>query len=367
MTLDEIEREISSNVSSQLNNLDFSVLDNIVKKLSEGELSIFGGSSFIDKVKEIVSGEFATSYESLFRVLLGFVFDEVLAFLPILALLVGVAVLGSIVSSLRSGGQGGVSELVHFVCYGVIVVIVSYIFIDFVVLTTETINLIKTQMDVVFPILLTVMTAMGGVVSANIYQPAVLIFSNVIMQLVRLILVPLIIFSFIFTILSNISSGIKLDKFVKFFSSSYKWIVGTSFTIFMAFLTLQGITASVYDGVSVRTARYAIKGTVPIVGGFLGDGFDMILAGSGLIKNAVGVVGIVLLLAIVLIPIIQMVIFSLGIRLVSAVIEPICDSKISNFLYGVSKCIPMLIACILAVSFVYMIMITLIMFTANAF
>jgi hypothetical protein len=55
-------------------------------------------------------------------------------------------------------------------------------------------------------------------------------------------------------------------------------------------MTVQGITSASIDGISIRATKYAISNSIPIVGGFLRDGFDIVIAGSVLIKNAVGII-----------------------------------------------------------------------------
>jgi stage III sporulation protein AE len=178
---------------------------------------------------------------------------------------------------------------------------------------------------------------------------------------------PIFIFMLIFTIISNLTSTVKLDKFTKFLGSTFKWILGGVFTIFMAFLAIQGITASTYDGVSIRTAKYAIRSYVPLLGGYLSEGFDVIMASSVLIKNAIGASGLLLMFTMIISPIVQIVVFSLILKLAAAILEPLTDSRISEFIYSISKTLTLLVVLILGVAFMYLITIGLIMCTANHF
>lgn len=98
---------------------------------------------------------------------------------------------------------------------------------------------------------------------------------------------------------------------------------------FTAFISVQGITAGSIDGISIRTAKFAIKSYVPILGSYLSDGMGIILASSNLIKNAVGATGLFLLLATIISPLIELILFMLILKLVSGIIEPL-GNKISN-------------------------------------
>ena len=133
----------------------------------------------------------------------------------------------------------------------------------------------------------------------------------------------------------------------------------------MAFLSIQGITASSYDGVSIRTAKYAIKSYIPLLGGYLSEGFDVIMASSVLIKNAVGASGLILMFASIASPIIQIAVFSLILKLASAILEPLTDSRISEFIYTTGKTLTLLVTMIIGIAFMYLITVGLIMCTAN--
>ena len=365
--LDEIEKELTQTIDEQLNGIDLSEFQDILNNLSDNEKNIFGTSNFKDKVSKLLSSDLNTD-QSLIQQILIILFDEILNFIPILATICAIAILGSFISNLRvKNNDQSIADIVHFVCFGIINVILSGAVFSLVDITKNLLSSIQAQMEIIFPILLTLLTSLGGIVSVSVFQPLVAILVSGVMQLFNLIVFPLFICTFVFTVVGNLSNNIKLNKFNSFFKSSFKWVTGSVMTLFFTFLTIQGITAGSFDGVSVQTAKYAIKSYVPIVGGYLSDGFNLIMSSSILIKNAIGVAGLFLLLATILIPIIKIVIFSLGLKLTSAVIEPLSDSRVSNFVYTISKTMGYLVATILCISFMYLITIGLIIISGNAF
>ena len=130
-------------------------------------------------------------------------------------------------------------------------------------------------------------------------------------------------------------------------------------------MTIQGISASAVDGLSIRTAKYTIRSYVPIVGGYVSDGLSIIMASGMLIKNAVGTAGLLLILFSVISPVISLVLFMFSLRFMAGIIEPIGDRKTANFVTDISKSMSMLIALIVAVAFMYMVMTGLIIGSAN--
>ena len=365
--LDKVEEELTETIDEQLSGIDLGQFQEILNGLSEQEQNIFGSNNFFDKVSKLLSSDLSTG-ESLFSQILSIILDEVLNFIPLLATICAIAILGSFISNLRvKSNDQSIADIVHFVCFGVIIVILSGAVLSLVSLTKNLLVSIQAQMQILFPILLTLLTSLGGIISVSVFQPLVAVLVSGVMQIFNYVVFPLFICTFVFTIVGNLSNNIKLDKFISFFKSSFKWVTGTVMTLFFTFLTIQGISAGSFDGVSVQTDKYAIKSYIPIVGGYLSDGFNLIMSSSILIKNAIGVAGLLLLLATVIIPVIKIAIFSLGLKLTSAVIEPLADSRTSNFVYTVSKTMGYLVSTILCISFMYLVAVGLIIISGNAF
>jgi stage III sporulation protein AE len=362
----EIEDELSEDIKKNIDNIDFSILEESVSKLNNEEYKVFGESSFIDKITNILNGSYVNNYNNIISAFLSLFFSDILNFIPIISIIICIVILSSFISSLRSNiGEKSVNDIVHFACFSLIIILISKCVIDVINVSKDCIMQMKIQMQVLFPILLTLMTAIGSVVSVNIYEPAVSFLTETIMEVFTNVLIPIFIFSFVINIVSNLSSDVSLNKFDNFLSSTFKWILGIIFTIFFAFLSIQGISANSYDSISIRTTKYAIKSYVPLMGGYLSEGMDLILTSSILIKNAVGVAGIFLIISTIFSPIIKIIVLSFGLKLTSSILEPISDKRISTFLFSISKNLNYLTCCILGVAFSYLITVGLIMCTGN--
>ena len=362
----DAEQNLSDSVNSQLENLNVSELEAFLNSLTSGERNIFGNMSFKDKLKGVINGDFKIGYDSFFKAALGLIFDRILNFVPALLSIVAITILYSILNGAKSRtASQGVGKIVHFACISVIAVITTASVTQLILLTRNTVASMQRQMNIVFPILLTVMTALGGTASAAVYQPAVAVLSQVVTGIMVNVILPVFIVVTVLNILGNLTETVRLNKLSDFFGGLSKWIVGIVFTVFTAFLSVQGITAGTHDKVSIRTAKFAISKYVPLIGGYLSEGFNLIMAGGVLIKNAVGFLGVLLLMITVLSPVLTVLVFSLGLKLCAAVLEPLSDGKISNFLTAAGKSLSMLIVIILGVAFMYFITLMLIICTGN--
>ncbi len=364
MTKEEAQKKLQDSIEEQLNNMDFWGLEQIINSLDSEEKELFGGSGFLDRVRQLLNGEYNSS--NVFRAIMYLILGDITSFLPVLATVVGIATLCSILSNLQfNNSNKGTGNIIYFACYGAVILAVSVTAFYLVTLTKNTVIAMQTQINLIFPIILGVLTAIGGTTSAAVYQPMVSILSLVVSQIMVNIILPLFIFGYIFNIIGNLSPTIKMKKFTSFTSSLSKWLIGIIFTVFTAFMSIQGITASVHDGVSIKTAKFAISHYIPIIGGYLSDGFNLIMAGSVLIKNAVGVAGLFLLASTILAPLIKIIVLMLTLKLTAAILEPLAPEGFSNFVGEAAKSLSMLIVIILSVAFMYFIMLLLVVCTGN--
>ena len=129
---------------------------------------------------------------------------------------------------------------------------------------------------------------------------------------------------------------------------------------------MQGITSATYDGVARRAAKYAIGNGIPIVGGFLSGGFDLAVAGSALIKNSLGSLGIFMLVSVLFEPILLLITVNLLLRLTAAIAQPFGDSRIADFLGETAENLHYCTAGLLFTAFLYFLTIVLMIFSSEA-
>ncbi len=98
----------------------------------------------------------------------------------------------------------------------------------------------------------------------------------------------------------------------------------------------------------------------------MGDGVDAVLGCGVILKNAVGMVGVIIIIGICLLPIIKLATFSIMYSLTSSIIEPISDSKIVKLLDEMSGVFKLLLAVVSSVSVLLIIGITLVVKISNS-
>lgn len=352
----DVTDDLTDNVSEGLENIDFSEMDGVAQ-------DFFG--SVADKVQSIINGEF-DSAESFWELFLSLFAEGLKNLMPQLASIFVVLV---ILGLIRKTNGGIISEstdsVISFVGVTVILLSVIYMIVDLYGEVYSLVAKIGTLAEVSMPILLTLLVANGGNMASSVCQPSMVMFATGVIEIVRCAVLPLSIFALVFSVVSNISSNVKVSKASSFFNNTASWILGIVFMLFSAFTTVQGISASTIDGISFRAAKFATKSYIPILGGYLADGFDIVVASTSLIKNAFGAVTLLILLFIVLKPLVTVLCVNLGLQAIVALSEPIVDERYTKILGGMSKSLTFLSVLVLAVSFMFAILILVAICSAN--
>lgn len=358
----ETESNLNNAVDEQLGVLDTDDFDKFLNNLDND----YVGDKLKNHIAKIVKGEVAFDFVELINLACGGVINDVLSSIPMCASIILICVLSSTLTRFSSKfAQNSIQKIIRFVTVCVVLVIVITVTLNHSNEVLSTVKTLQNFANVIFPILVTLLTVLGGSGVVGVFSPFVAIFSTVILNGVEGIIFPIFFSCLALSVVGNITESVKLDRLRGFLSSTGKWILGLAFGLFTTFLSGQAVVSSVLDGVSIKATKFALSSYVPILGGYLSEGFDFVMAGSVLIKNAVGLTGIVVLAIIILLPLLKLVVFSLVLKLTSGIVESLGDGNIAKLLGGVSSSINILSAVLLGVGFVFFFILLLVIFTVN--
>ena len=340
--------QLQEEVQKLLDALDTEELEAYLATLPQYE-----GSDLKEMLASIVTGDFSLDYSSLWQSVLALVWEEGKVMLPAFAVILAVTLLCGILNSAKNGFlKSTMTDIIHFAAYLSVGAVLLSVLISVLQAGFSAIGSMQRQMQIIYPILLTLIAASGGAVSAGIYRPAVAFLSSAVCEMFTAVVLPTSVVVIVLTFVGSLSDEVKTSKLGDFFKSVNKWLIGLALGLLGIFLTVQGITAAQYDGISLRAAKYLVSGSVPIVGGFLSGGLDLVLAGSALIKNAVGSFAVFLLFGAILRPVLLFAAFQLFLRLSAAVAEPV-GGRISAFLSRLASDCGFFLAGLCCIAFLY--------------
>lgn len=284
-------------------------------------------------------------------------------FISILVIILIHSILKSFAEDLNNSE---VSKIIYYVQYILIVTIVMNNFYDIFKNITDTIKNLTGFANILVPLLVTLMTFTGSITTSNIIQPILLFIIQFIGKAIQDLIMPFVSIIVAISIVSKISEKIQIEKISKFMKSTVVWFIGIILTAFVGVLSLEGTLTASIDGITAKTAKAAVSNLIPVVGKILGDGVDTVLGCGVILKNAVGIVGVIIVIGICAIPIIKLATFGIMYNILSAVAEPIADNKIVKLLEEFGGIFKLLFAIMCSISFLLIIGITLVIKISNS-
>lgn len=359
--------ELSQNIADLLEGLDLSELQKYLDENSGNYLFNFG-STAKEIVEYLINGNTGTDYGGYLSELFSILFKNVISLIPAFATVTAIGLLSAVVSAAEGTILGkSTSKIVHLACYSLIVVLISSMLVGVVNGCTSCISNVKRQIEIITPILATLTVLTGGTSSAAIYQPSAIFLSGGAVEIISDFIFPSTIGVIVLNFMSRFNPQMSFSGVTALLKSIMKWVIGITVTVFSIFITSQSSASSLFDGIIFKATKYVVGNSVPLVGNFLSSGFDMLSSAGLLIKSSVGVCGIILLLFEIIQPIIFLISFSVILKIVGAIVQPIGENSLYGMLSDLSKDIEFFIAGLLTVAFMYALVVMLIINSANSF
>ena len=366
-----------SKMESQISNNTVQIDENEISNQEE----IFGISSFIQNSKQYTGnffddidiGEILNSAikgeidnTTIYKKILNKLGNEVQTGIKSLACILAIIIIHSILKSISESLEtDSVSKLIYYVQYIAIITIIMGNFSDIINLVKETTTNLIGFMNTLIPVFISLMLYTGSITTTSILEPIILFMINFIGNLIQDILIPVILIITSISIISKISDRVQIKKISKFLKSSTVWLLGTILTIFVGVVSLEGTLSSSVDGITAKTAKAIVSSAVPVVGKILGDVVDSVLGCGVILKNAVGFVGVIIIIGICILPILKLTVLTFSYKLVASVSEVIADDKIVKLLDEIADIFKILLAILVSIMFMVIIGTTLLIKMSN--
>ncbi|GAB6087776.1 stage III sporulation protein AE [Alkaliphilus crotonatoxidans] len=353
-------------ILDQINKLDTGDLQEIMDTINRDLDEYLPKINLKEFVLKLVRGEAVLSFNELIKGALRFLFKEVFANWKLLGQIIVLSTIYAMLSNLQSAFESDiVGRLAYSVCYLVIITLTIKSFLIAINIGKETIDVMVTFMQALLPVLLGLLLAMGGITASAFFHPILLGAIGFIGTVVKTVVLPLIFFSAVLSIVNNFSSKIQITKLAGLLKQIAAIILGFILTAFVGIISIQGITSASVDGVTIRTAKFAVDKFIPIVGGFLSDAMDTVIGCSLLLKNSIGAIGLISVFLICLIPMIKILALIVIYKLCTAIIEPIAQGQLVDCLNQMANSLVLLFATVSSIAIMFFITITIIIGTGN--
>lgn len=348
-------------INSQMDSFNIS---NFIDEANKYSNDILKDIDIQELLNNAIKGELDTN--QLLKNIFPLLGTEIKEALKVMGSILIIVLIHSVLKSISDNlNNKSVAQITYYVQYILIATVIMTNFSSIITLTKEAVGNMISFIQLLFPLLMTLMLASGSVVSVNLVQPIILFIINLIANIFQSIIIPIILVGTALAIVSKISDRIQIDKLSKFLKSSSVWVIGILLTIFVGVLSIEGTLGSSVDGITAKTAKAAVSSFIPVVGKVLGDAVDTVIGCSAILKNAIGIVGVIVVIAICITPILKLAIITIIYHLTAALCEPIADSQIVSLITQMADTFKILLAILCSISVMLIIGITLVINISN--
>lgn len=353
------EGEMERQMEQVLSGVDFAALEDMRIQLP----GMDSPQSVEGTVRLLVSGE-GFSPEALLSAALGG-FTKRLSELGTLMMSIMLPVLLVSLLSYTSGGNGRAEVLGRNVCFVIVLIPIVLCVIGELEHVKSSITLTTERMDRILPLLLTLLTAVGGSASSAFLHPVVVAASGSMVYLAREVILRLVMCTCAVTTVNHLSDRAHLTRMAKLLRSIVCWLLGVSFTVFLGAMSIQGVCSASIDGVAIRAAKYAVDNFVPIVGGMFSDTMDTLVGCTLIVKNALGVTAMLVLGGVIIEPMIRTLAATAVLKLCAALLEPVAPAQTVSAIEDFSGTIVLFLITMLCVGTMYFLLIVQMLLVGN--
>ncbi len=344
-------------VEQLIEGLDLTILEDFLNEINND-------SDVKNVILEAIKGNYL-SFDQIISLILNYLKENYKNYFTVFLSLLSLTIVYSVFTAVKPS-KGQFSDIIFTACYCGIAVLLFNETTAVINGTKEIIDRLCRQTQTIFPLLLTLLASSGATASSGVYRPVCVLIANGINALINEILFPIVIAISLISIISALSEKYTLKGVNDFFAQLFKWLIGLTVAVFSIFISVKGITASNYDLISLRALKYAVGSGLPLIGGIAKDGVDLVLTATILLKNAVGSIAIFVIFFSLIKGLFRIVIFSLLLKLLSGLSQPIADNRISMLFNSMSKVVTMLVSLLVMVFVIYFLTIILMLGTNSA-
>ena len=315
---------------------------------------------FGDYVGKLMSGEEAFSLSAIGNKLVQSISGEFKAHITTFGRLISIALIAAIFTNLSMAFKyHQVSETGYYVTYLLLfgLLISSFISASHIASTVirEILDFMKALVPAYF---MSVAFCSGSLSSFTFYKVALILITLVDFIIIK-VLIPMVNFYLIIVLANNLSKEDMLSKLAGLLELIIKWTLRSLLAAVIGFQAIQGLIVPVADQVK-RSTVFKASSALPGVGNAIGSVAETVIGAGILLKNAIGVAGLVVIIVICSIPMVQLTVVTLIYRFSCAALQPISDKRIIECISASAKSAEMLLQCVLVGAILFLLTITIV-------
>lgn len=338
------------------NDIDYQEIQSVIDDVLNADDKI----DFEEYVMNLITGKNSFSLKSIGNDLKDAIKNEINSNIGTLTGLISIAVIAAVFTNFSHAFQNSqIAETGFYIAYLLLFSILTVSFIAAAKLAGDTLTAILEFMKALIPsYFITVAFSSGAATSLAYYQATLFLISFVDVLLIRLV-IPMINIFLIVSMANNLSKDDLLSKLSELISIIIKWLLKTLLAVVVGVNAIQGLILPVADSIK-KSVFLKAAGSIPGVGNVIGSVAESVIGAGVLLKNAIGVAGVIVVIVICAIPIIKLVITVLIYRVSCAAVQPISDKRMLNCVNASAEAAGLLLQTVFVGAVLFLLTITII-------
>ena len=298
--------------------------------------------------------------KSIVTKILNTFFEEINHNLHVMFLLIVLSIIWGLVSNIQSSyNSKSVSQTAFFAFYPIFLGLIISGLKECMELAHTTISDQVLFMKVSIPVYTALSMSSGNVAAATNMEPVFLYFIQLIGTFLEKFILQLVFWISVLNMINCMTDKFSIKKLIDFIKQSIKWFLGIIMTLFIGILSMSGIATSITDGLGIKTLKFAVGNFIPVVGGLLSDSVSTVISSISILKNTLGIAGVITIVLMCITPIIKMISLIAIYKLAAGLVEPICDKRITNMISESGNALTFILLILLSVTIMFILGITI--------
>src|SRR5699024_9005855 len=176
---------------------------------------------------------------------------------------------------------------------------------------------------------------------------------------------PLLYLSALLLIIRQLNERFPLTHLADLFKTVSVGALVIFLSLFLGIIAIQGTAGGVQDVVELKSTKFIAGNFIPVVGRTFTDAADTVLSTLLLMKNTIGLVGLIILIFIAVFPANKILVISFIYKLCAALLQPLGNNPLISSLAIVSKHIMYILACVITMAFMFVLTIIIVIIASN--
>jgi stage III sporulation protein AE len=342
--------------------IDYTEIQEVINDvMGSGNEFDFGG--YIGKM---VNGEVPFSLSEIGVQLLEAIKGEIKANIGTFGSLVTISLIAALFTNLSMAFKNNhVSETGYYITY---LLLFSLLISSFVIASKIASGAIGSILDFMKALIPAYFMSVGfctGTTTSLVYYEAALMLITLVDFLIIKIVIPMINFYLIIMLANNLSKEDMLSRLADLFASAIDWLLKTLLAAVIGFNAIQGLIVPVADQVK-RSALLKASQALPGIGNALGGVTETILSAGVLLKNAIGVAGLIVIISISVVPFLKLLMITIVYKIGTAALQPISDKRFIECIGASAKSASMLLRTLFVGAVLFLLTITIVAVTTGS-